>query len=232
MKKTNKKLLTGTIVMVALLCLPILASADTVPWSTDQYMANAHYGSTTTGTPVFGAPLPITDYYQSQISWHNRSYSSVTDSSMYVSANSGYADYHVWAEASFSGTYTASSVYPLFQFMYDGTFTYQNPGDKSDYYAWLTVTDLTTSTLLYDNQSLTLDGNQYTVGFETIEGHDISVDFGAMASASRFIEDGAVTNVTLNYSVAVAPEPISSILFVTGGTLLAGRRFIKRKKKV
>jgi hypothetical protein len=80
---------------------------------------------------------------------------------MDVSAYSFDTDYYVWGMAEFSGTYIASADNPIFQFSYDGFYTSENPGYVSEHYAWLTVTDLSTNTVLYDNSSLTLDSNAY-----------------------------------------------------------------------
>ncbi|MEW6600242.1 MAG: hypothetical protein AB1499_04675 [Nitrospirota bacterium] len=62
-------------------------------------------------------------------------------------------------------------------------------------------------------------------------GHNIQVKFKYSAGVSHGNDfSGSLSYNMMASSPPVAPEPISSILFIIGGTLLAGRRYLRRKK--
>ena len=225
MKKLRiKTLLLLSTVMTFLLFLPIMSSAADISWMTEQYTAGVSYdlgsrrlygGDLATGT---SASLPISaSVNENGVILTSSITSSTMDVSWALNTFPGLGTI-LESAAYFDGTYIASDPYFIFS---SSAPEYTDP--SAPYTAHLTVRDTTNNNsilfgdFIFGSQSLNI---------ATTTGHliDVSIQLGTSYPS---LQNSA--SLAYSMSTAVAPEPISSILFVTGGALLAGRRFLRRK---
>ncbi len=80
----------------------------------------------------------------------------------------------------------------------------------------------------YDNTAIMMNSTDLPVmppNIANVSSQLFTMDFGLNTGTAEATITGKINSLTL------APEPISSILFVTGGTLLAGRRLLRSAKE-
>lgn len=191
------------VLLITIIAFPAMSNASDVPWTSNYYYLDFWGGPDAT---VLEGPLPV----ESSSYWH---YGLVNDSSMDLRIYSK----DTGVDALFAGQYNSDNSYLLFQYTLAGGY-----GNPLNYAKFSVRQD---QNYLY-NDFLAVGSN--TISVPTSIGSDLVVSIelaGFSGASSNSIK-------TLNYNMftsAVAPEPISSILFVTGGTLLAGRRYLRRK---
>lgn len=76
-----------------------------------------------------------------------------------------------------------------------------------------------------DNPSDTGRGQDYLAFFPSYHANNKWDDFG-LPDYNHLVS----SMVEWNYNPTVVPEPISSILFIIGGAVLAGRKYLRRRK--
>ena len=102
----------------------------------------------------------------------------------------------------------------------------------------LTVTDITESILLYSrNYELLVDHSSAdSIQLDTMVGNDIRVQIVASSYGSNWHNGASLTvnggSFDASYSLSVAPEPVSTTLFILGGVFLAGRGYMRQRQNI
>lgn len=217
--------------VVSGIAIPSGAGAETITWNSEYYEAYAHAdaGEVFMEDTQVGPPLPLLAHAYARgvvdccTTWLSVD-SIISATSMEISYAGIHGALHALGYTEFSGNYTADN--PFFVFSYDYGF-----GGTSSFF--IDVTDLSTSTSLFTQ---TINGPYAESGayyIETPIGNDIGVNFRFELSATNIWTGGEEYASSVDYAMATAPvvpEPVSSILFITGGAAL-GLRHSRKKRK-
>ena len=233
----NSKILLAVIIILTTVAFnPAITDASNITWTSEEYKAYA--GAVDFNGPLptlidqetnYGPPFPVS---ASGSTTFNSGSAVVTESSLYAYAYGPYVEVwsdtgvpidikQAWGEASFNGSFTPTM--PLLQFSYE--LSRNNLYEESGIMSVL-VYDRTEGVQLYSSP---LSAGIGDISIPVTIGNDTWLHMNMFAyTTTPNLDD--YSEMTLNYDVnsVVAPEPISSTLFVVGAATLGFRRFRKR----
>jgi hypothetical protein len=211
----TKTIISVISAVVLLSVMPLVAHASAgIPWSSEYYFveADAYSGTyqSASATSYLDLPISVT---AADGTGCDEAITSLSATTMSTRAYFNYSPPtypcdNAYSGASFTGTFSSAMPFFLFDYSLDNTV-----GMTSLY-----VKD--NGTEIYNEFLLS---GSHTVAIPITAGNTIEVGFG---------QGSYMSDSTLNYSMAVVPEPVSLTLFIVGGATLGFRRFWRKRRTV
>ncbi|MBL7049349.1 MAG: hypothetical protein ISR96_07540 [Nitrospira sp.] len=255
--KTSKIILS--MMLISVLLVPAMVGAQAVNWSALTYEAESIIDGYPYNDSNYTNDVSIgSSGTQSSILQHSyeTAISEVTSTyfDIYTKATPYSHMSMVTAVGGWWGEYTAQNT----EFVLDYAYSYiANAPDTTEYYRSLynmggmsldiTVTDMTTSEVLLNRNHLMPEGavtdyNPQETGsggeilrINTTPGNVISVSMVATNHLETYDGVsfwGGENDLLVTYNASVAPEPVSTTLFILGGVLMAGRGYMRQRQNI